>query len=232
MKLFGPVVRTVLWLLAAAALTVARAHPAIHHFLVVLSSGVTAERLRAYVAALGPLAPAVSIAVMVVQTFLPFPADPLIIANGAAFGVWEGLAVSVAGALLSGAVAFELGRRLGRRTALRFVPAHVLDWVDGIAREGAWVGVLAVQFLPVVPFSVLNFLLGGTGLSWTMFLWTLGLSILPSDAALVLLGRGVAEGNSAGYWTVAALALLAAATIPARRWLARTWQTPKPPNPL
>lgn len=230
MRLFWPIFRVLLWLIAAGALAAARLHPAIHHALLVISSGMTADRLRAYVAAWGPWAPGVSIAVMVVQTFLPLPADPLIIANGAAFGVWEGLLVSIAGALLSGAVAFGLGRKLGRRTARRIVPAPVIEWVDNIAREGTWTSVLLLQFLPAVPFSVLNFLLGLTGLSWTMFLWSLAASILPADAVLVLLGRGVAEGHSAVYWALAALALLTGAAIPARRRLARIWHLPAAPH--
>ncbi|MHB8732940.1 MAG: TVP38/TMEM64 family protein [bacterium] len=226
MRLFGPILRILLWLIAAGVLTVARLHPALHHALLVISSGVTADRLRADVAAWGPWAPGVSVAVMIVLTFLPFPADPLIIANGAVFGVWQGLLVSLAGALLSGAVAFGLGRKLGRRAARRIVPAAVIDWVEEIAREGTWVSVLLLQFLPVIPFSLLNFLLGVTKLSWTMFLWTLAASILPADAVLVLLGRGVAEGHSAVYWTLAALALLTVAAIPARRWFARAWHPP------
>ncbi|HLW47995.1 MAG TPA: VTT domain-containing protein [bacterium] len=223
MRLFSPIIRILLWVVAAAALAVARAHPAIHHTILVISSGVTVDRLRAYVAAWGPWAPGVSIVIMVLQTFLPFPADPLIMANGVVFGVWEGLLVSVAGALLSGCVAFGLGRRLGRSIALRIVPASVVDWVDQIVHEGTSVSVLLLQFLPAIPFSVLNFLLGLTVLSWATFLWTLGASILPADAVLVLLGRGVAEGHSAVYWTLAALGLLAVASIPARHWFARTW---------
>ncbi len=228
MKLFGPVVRAILWLLAAAVLTVARVHPAIHHFLLALSRGLTADQLRSYVAAWGPLAPAVSVAVMVVQTFLPFPADPLIVANGAVFGVWKGLAVSVAGALLSGAVAFGLGRESGRRAVLRFIPRSVAERVDTAVRDGTWASALLLQFVPGIPFSLLNFLLGTTTISWNTFLWTLGLSILPSDVALVLLGRGVAEGQSALNWTIAALVLLAAAAIFARRWLARTVHADRP----
>jgi hypothetical protein len=63
-----------------------------------------------------------------------------------------------------------------------------------------------------------------------MFLWTLAASILPADAVLVLLGRGVAEGHSAVYWTLAALALLTGAAIPARRRLARTLHLPATPH--
>jgi uncharacterized membrane protein YdjX (TVP38/TMEM64 family) len=225
-RLFGPLTHALLWVVAAVVLVVARAHPAIHHAILVFSSGVTGDGLRAYVARWGLWAPVISVLIMVAQTFLPFPADPLIMANGAVFGVWEGLAVSIVGAVLSGCVAFGLGRRMGRASALRLVPASAVDWVDNVAREGTWLMVLVLQFLPAIPFSILNFLLGLTPVSWATFLWTLAASILPADVILVALGRGVAEGHSAMYWTLAALLLLAAASIPGRRWLARRWHPP------
>jgi cysteine desulfurase family protein (TIGR01976 family) len=75
------------------------------------------------------------------MTFLPFPADPLILANGAVFGLWEGMLVSVAGAVLSGCVAFGLGRLLGRPAALRIVRAGdeiVLTTLDHDANFSPW----------------------------------------------------------------------------------------------
>jgi hypothetical protein len=86
--------------------------------------------------------------------------------------------------------------------------------------------VLAAQFLPYVPFSVLNFLLGLTPVSWATFLWTLAVSILPADIILVALGRGIANGGSAVYWTLAAVLLLVAATMALRRWFARAFGIP------
>ncbi len=224
MRISLPIIRTVLWLIAMLALAIARIHPAIHHAILVISSNLTIDRLRADIAPWGPWAVAISILAMVVMTFLPFPADPLILANGAAFGVWEGLAVSVAGAVLSGCVAFGLGRLLGRPAALRIVPASVVDWVNGIATRGSWFAILALQFLPFIPFSVLNFLLGLTALSWPTFLWTLAASVVPADLVLVTLGHGLAEGRTAVYWTLAAFGLLCCASVPARRWFARSWQ--------
>jgi uncharacterized membrane protein YdjX (TVP38/TMEM64 family) len=217
-------VRAILWVAAAVALAIARLSPAIHHALLVLSGGLTAGHLRTYVASWGVLAPAVSIILMIVMTFLPFPAEPLILANGAVFGPWKGLFVSVAGAVLSGCVAFGLGRRLGRSTAQKFIPAPVIEWVESIVREGGWIGVLALQFLPVLPYSILNFVLGTTELSWPQFTWTLAVSILPSDAILVLLGHEVAEQNSAVYWLLAALALLTVGSISLRHVAAQKWR--------
>jgi uncharacterized membrane protein YdjX (TVP38/TMEM64 family) len=218
------VIRVVLWFTAAAALAVARVHPALHRALLDLSAGLTAGHVRAYVLSLGPAAPAASIFAMVVMTFLPFPANPLIMANGAAFGAWEGLFVSLAGALLSGCVAFGLGRRLGRSAAQRFCPPAAIEWVDRLVHEGTWVSILALQFVPAVPFSLLNFLLGVTALRWRTFLATLAASVLPTDTVFVLLGRGVAERHATLYWMLAALVLLTIGGIAVKRWVARTWR--------
>jgi uncharacterized membrane protein YdjX (TVP38/TMEM64 family) len=220
-------IKALLWVGAAVALAIARVHPAVHHALLTLSSGLTAGHVRAYVASLGPAAPAMSVLAMVVMTFLPFPANPLVMANGAAFGAWEGLLVSIAGAVLSGCLAFGLGRSFGRSAARRFAPPAATEWVDRLVRDGTWVSVLALQFVPGIPFSLLNFLLGVTALSWTTFVITLAASILPADIIFVLLGRGVAERHSTLLWTLGALAFLTAGSVAVRRWFARTWPPAK-----
>jgi uncharacterized membrane protein YdjX (TVP38/TMEM64 family) len=228
-------IRALLWFAAAAALAIARVHPAIHHTLLELSAGLTAGHVRAYVASLGPAAPAASIFAMVLMTFLPFPANPLIMANGAAFGAWEGLLVSLAGALLSGGGG--RGRTLGRSAARRVCPPAAIEWVDRSVHEGTWVSILALQLVPAIPFSFLNFLLGVTALSWRTFLLTLAASVLPVDAIYVMLGRGVAERHATVYWTLAALALLTIGSMAVSRWIARTWRparevaTGAPPAP-
>ncbi|HLW59602.1 MAG TPA: VTT domain-containing protein [bacterium] len=224
-----PLVRFLLWMIAAVVIAIARVHPEIHRFLLVISSGLTVDRFRQIIAPWGPWAAGASILIMVVQTFLPLPADLLIMANGAAFGIWEGLVVSIIGAVLSGCVAFGLGRILGRGVALRIMPASLVDWVGDIAAHGAWMAVLLLQFIPLIPFSLLNFLLGLTRLSWMTFLWTLAASILPADVILVMLGRGVGEGHSAVPWALAALGLLTIASVTLRSRLARVWQAPQMP---
>jgi len=216
-------------MIAAAIVAIARVRPEIYHLILVISSGLTVDRLRELIAPWGPWAAVASIVIMIVLTFLPLPADPLIIANGAAFGFWEGLAVSMIGAVLSGCVAFGLGRILGRPVALRLVPASVVDWVDGIAERGAWMAILLLQLVPFIPFSLLNFLLGLSTLSWPTFLWTLAASILPADAILVALGHGVGKGHSAVVWALAAFGLLSIASVALRSRLAGVWQVPQMP---
>ena len=76
------------------------------------------------VAHAGPVAPAASILMTIINTFLPFPTDLMIVANGAVFGFWNGLLVSIVGAMASACLAFGLARRVGQKAARRLVPAH------------------------------------------------------------------------------------------------------------
>jgi uncharacterized membrane protein YdjX (TVP38/TMEM64 family) len=86
--------------------------------------------------------------------------------------------------------------------------------------------VLLIQFIPLLPYSLLNFALGLTSVPWTTFLWATVLSILPTDIVLVALGHGVAETRTVLYWTIAALILLTSLTIWLRHRLARVLKIP------
>jgi uncharacterized membrane protein YdjX (TVP38/TMEM64 family) len=212
------------------ALVFARVQPLLHRALLEMSSGMAAVHVRTFVASLGPSAPAASVLAMVLMTFLPFPASPLVMANGAAFGTWEGLCVSVIGTVLSGCVAFGLGRSLGRSAARRFCRPAMLEWADRLAHEGVWISILALQAVPTVPHSLLNFLLGVTALSWTTFVAALAVSALPANAVFVLLGHGMLEQHGTLYWTLSALALLTIGSITVKRWLARHLGSGTPPS--
>jgi hypothetical protein len=62
-------------------------------------SSVTIDHVRTAVAQWGPWAPVTSILITVINTFLPFPTDLMIVADGIVFGFWDGLLVPVIGAI-------------------------------------------------------------------------------------------------------------------------------------
>ncbi len=189
-------------------------------------SSLTIDHVRRAVAQWGLWAPVTSILITVMNTFLPFPTDPIIVANGAVFGFWKGLLVSVIGAMASACLAFGIARLAGRAVALRVVPASALTWVDHAVTQGGWGAVLLLQFIPLLPYSLLNFALGLTSLRWATFLWVTVLSILPTDIVLVALGYSVAETRIVLYWTIAALIALTILTIWLRYRLARLLKIP------
>ena len=195
------------------------------HVLITWST-VTWDHVELAAAHAGPFAPAASILMTIINTFLPFPTDLMIVANGAVFGFWKGLLVSIVGAMASACLAFGLAHRVGREAARHLIPAPTQAWVDDTVTRGGWRAVLLIQSIPLLPYSLLNFALGLTTVSWTTFLWTTTASILPTDIALVGMGHGVARARTVLYWTIAALIVLPIVTTWLRRRFARVLNIP------
>ena len=76
------------------------------------------DAIRSY----GFLAPAASIALILLHMVIPLPAELMALANGLAFGFWGGLAVSWSGFMLSALLMYAAGRLWGRPLLDRAVP--------------------------------------------------------------------------------------------------------------
>lgn len=131
---------------------------------------------------------AASIGLMIVHSFVPFPAEFIAIANGVVYGPVWGTVITWVGAMIGAALVFWLTRLVGERFVRRVVSEkrrHSIDrWV---AREGA--GTLFVsRFIPVISFNLINIAAGLTRLRWWTFLWVTGLGILPMTTLMVVMG--------------------------------------------
>ncbi len=134
-----------------------------------------------------------SILLMMVHSFVPFPAEFVAIANGMCFGLIWGTVITWVGAMLGALMAFALSRRFGRPFAERLIAHknwHGID--DGIARYGGS-GVFLGRFIPVIAFNLINYAAGLTKISYWTFVWTTGLGILPMTTLMVLLGSEMHE---------------------------------------
>jgi len=151
---------------------------------------------------------ALSIALMVMHSFVPFPAEFLAIANGMLYGPLLGTAITWSGAMLGAVLAFALARWLGRPFVEVIVARcrwQTLD--DWTASEGAYV-LLASRLIPVIAFNLINYAAGLSRVSWWTFLWTTGLGILPLTILMVAMGYHI-DTLGWGSW----LALFAGATV-------------------
>src|SRR5579864_308851 len=199
-------IRTMIWI-AIALVLLAAAYPQMRRLPETLNS-VRGDQVRAAVARWGPWGPVVAIVLLVVHTFIPFPGELVLAANGALFGFWLGLTVSWVGNMLSAALAFELGHLLGRSRRLpSTVPQKALRWVDEQLRERDWRVAIVMRFVPLFPVSVFNFALGRMGVNRVTFMWTTALGILPMNAVLVAIGYGATGAGDLLPWAMAMLML-------------------------
>ncbi len=157
-------------------------------------------------AAWGPWSAAASVALMVLHSFLPLPAEIISIANGMMFGPWLGMALTWLGAMLGAVLSFALARWLGRpfvRLVLSPAQRRQLDAIP--LGPGA---LLVLRLVPLISFNLVNYAAGLLGVRWWTFLWTTALGILPLTAAMVLLGNHMFAAP-VWAWPLAALLVLA-----------------------
>lgn len=170
--------------------------------------------LRDLLVPLGPWAAPIFVLLFAVGTVLALPAVVFAATGAYVFGLWGGLTLSLAGATLGAGAAFLVARRLGRPLLARRLAASP-RWrrVDrSVARHGAVV-VLLLRVLPVLPFNLLNYLLGLTGIRFASYLAATLVGMVPGafvySYAAVQLGAAT-EGRAEAPGLVMAAVLLAA----------------------
>ena len=165
------------------------------------------DEWAAGVAAAGPAAPAVFVALYAVVTLVPLPKNVLTVIAGLLFGLVEGTVLTLLGALLGAVAAFWLGRVMGREAVERMTGRRVARIDDLLSRHG-FLAVFGLRLLPVVPFTAINYAAGLTAVRSRDHLLGTALGIIPGTIAHAALG---AYGTSPGSWpfAVAALALVA-----------------------
>ena len=149
---------------------------------------LTPEGFRKLILSWGMWAVVGSLLLMVVHSFIPFPAEFVAIANGMCFGALWGTVITWTGAMLGALAAFALSRRLGRPFAERMVRGKgwysLDDWLARYGGEAVFLG----RFIPVIAFNLINYAAGLTGISYWKFIWATGLGILPMTFLMVLMG--------------------------------------------
>ncbi len=129
-----------------------------------------------------------SMGLMILHSFVPFPAEFLAIANGMVYGPIWGTVVTWCGAMMGAFLAFGLARGLGRPFVDMMVAKknwYVLD--EWAAAQGGRL-VLISRFIPVIAFNLINYAAGLTRISWWTFAWATGIGILPLTTLMVVMG--------------------------------------------
>ncbi len=192
--------------------------------------GYTVQDFEDTIVSLGPWGVAASVGLMVLHSFIPFPAEFLAIANGMVYGPVWGIVITWGGAMLGAFAAFGLARWLGRPFVAHMVARRDLQVLDDWAERQGGAMVLIARFIPVIAFNLVNYAAGLTKLSWSTFAWTTGLGILPMTALMVIMGDNI--DTLAWEWWLLLLAAALALWFAVRRKLALPDPDPGPdPEP-
>lgn len=146
------------------------------------------DAVEEYILAWGAWGVLASVALMIVHSFLPFPAELVAVANGMIFGAFWGTVITWIGAMLGASIAFGLARGMGRPLVIRILSPGQWERVSRWSMERGAVSLLGARLVPVIAFNLVNYAAALTAVSWWTFLWTTGLGILPFTVLLCVLG--------------------------------------------
>lgn len=154
---------------------------------------------------------------------LGVPAAPLTLAAGALYGLGAGVGLVFAAATMGAAAAFLLSRYVLRRFVERLLVRHprFADIDAAIAAQGMKV-VLLLRLSPLFPFSLLNYALGLTRISFRDYLLA-SVGMLPGTMLYVYYGKlagdvatlsaGAAPPKTTGYYVLLTAGLLATVAV-------------------
>ncbi len=146
------------------------------------------EELAQSIRAFGNWGVAVSIGLMIVHSFIPFPAELVALANGLVYGTIFGTLITWIGAMLGAQAAFWTARSFGRSIVERHVQADRRARIDRwIARNGTF-ALLTMRLMPVIAFNLVNYVAGLARVRWWTFTWTTAIGILPLTFLMVAAG--------------------------------------------
>jgi uncharacterized membrane protein YdjX (TVP38/TMEM64 family) len=134
-----------------------------------------------------------SIALMILHSFIPFPAEILAVANGLVFGAFWGSVVTWTGAMLGAYAAFGLARWLGEPFVRRMLSPERRSQLERWSLEEGGLALLAARLVPVIAFNLINYAAGLTRIRWWTFSWATGIGILPLTVLMAALGDGMMD---------------------------------------
>ena len=182
-----------------------------------LSTWLTPQQLQQALQQTGGWAPVLYIGLFILLPTFFFPVAVLALAGGLLFGLWWGSVYTFIGAVLNCALMFLLARYVGRSQVQRLVEQKLspqwqrrLQMADG--KEG-FLLMNILRLIPAVPYNLINYTFGLTGISFSSYLLASAIGIIPGTFAFINIGDKTLEAGSPSFWiAIGLLVLLLAVT--------------------
>ncbi len=156
-----------------------------------------AAAIEAWLREVGPLAPALFVAIWVLATLLFLPGAVLGLLGGALFGPVWGTAWNLAGATIGAVLAFLAARYLAGGWVARRAGGR-LGWLLASVEAEGWRFVAVTRLVPLFPFNLLNYALGLTRIGFWPYVVTTLICMLPGTFAYTWLGYAGREAIAGG----------------------------------
>ena len=209
----------IILLAAAVFLLLFFAVPSFHDWLVsIFELFKDPQAMREYIAAYGPLAPAVSALLMILQSVAaPLPAFLITFANGLLFGVWWGTALSWSSAMLGAALCFFIARYFGRPAVVKLTSEFALDASNRFFERYGKHAVLIARLVPIISFDVISYGSGLTGMRFLGFWLATGIGQLPATILYSYLGDEATGTIKILFWAFGIVIAISIVTLLIKR---------------
>ncbi len=153
--------------------------------------GLNAATVQDAVRGAGVWAPALFVVLQILVTVLPVPRTIFTVTAGLLFGSVVGVAIAVTATALAAVVAFWLVRLTGGAFMERFADRGPVVWSRQRLDHSGLLAVTSLRLIPALPFSLLNYAAGLSGVRFVPYLLGTVLGTAPGTIALVVLGDAV-----------------------------------------
>jgi len=182
------------------------------------------DALQAQLQSLGAWGALVVVALILAHAVVFFPAEIVNATAGLTFGFWVALPLVMVSWVLSGLIAYWLGRVAGRPLAVRLAGERRVAAAERLIDCTGAPALLLARLIPLVPYSLVGYLAGAARVPVWRYTWTSCVGVLPITAAATYLGHALEDLSASDplLWVaIAVLVILFAVTGTAARRLQR-----------
>jgi uncharacterized membrane protein YdjX (TVP38/TMEM64 family) len=144
--------------------------------------------LRADLLDLGAAGPLIVIALAVVHAVVIYPTEILNTAAGFVYGFWLAMPLMMLAWMINGIICHQVGRYAARPLLLRMLHRDRFERYERAVARGGVTLLIALRLVPIIPFSLVSYVLGSADVPLRTFIWTTAIGYLPLTALFVILG--------------------------------------------
>lgn len=168
---------------------------------------LTPMAIKEFLIGWGAFAPIIYILLF---TFVPltlFPDALLAISAGLVFGIIPGAIYTIIGAVCGGTLAFMITRTLSHDFVEKKLEEH--KKISRMIESRGFMIVLIMRLIPLIPFDVISYAAGATGIKYRDYILATIIGIIPGVTILVTMGDGLGSPDQPKlYLAICAMILL------------------------
>ena len=169
-----------------------------------LGSLVTPQQIQDAVSQCGSWAAAAYIGLFTLLPAFFFPVAVLALAGGLLFGLVWGSIYTFLGAILNCSVMFLLARYVVREKVAQLIQSKLSPlWqsrLQALNSSGGFILLIVLRLIPAVPYNLINYAFGLTGMSFRTYILASAIGIIPGTLAFINIGDKALDVTSPDFW--------------------------------